>query len=458
VPRRRWTELRSQLTIDITPLRGSHDLRHLVLGNTITTLGSQATLVALPYQLYVETRSPALTGLLGIFELVPLVILSLYGGGLADRLDRRKLLFAIQFLLAALTLGLAFTASLDSPPLAALYVLGAILAGANGMQNVTRGSIVPNVVPPEQLRAALALTYGLTQAMMVVGPAVGGFLIAAGGVRTAYLVDAASALGMIATVIGLSPQIPRGEVNESEQGIWRSIAEGLRFVRSQRALVGSFAIDLSAMAFGMPRTLFPVLSLTVYHAGATGTGLLNAAVSAGAVVAALTTGWLPHVRRLGLIVIGAVIAWGVAIAFAGLVPSLGLAMVMLAVAGAADSVSAVCRSAINQTVTPDHMRGRMSSVFSLVVQSGPRLGDVRSGAVASIGSTQFAVASGGIACVVGALVIAAAFPSLAKYDAVVEEAKFAAESERETAASEGAVVAAGSGGALAAEAASASQA
>jgi MFS family permease len=425
VPRRRWTELRRQLTIDTSPLRGSHDLRHLVLGNTITTLGSQATLVALPYQLYVQTRSPALTGLLGVFELAPLIVLSLYGGGLADRVDRRKLLFAVQFLIALLTFGLAATASLDSPPLAALYVLGALLAGANGMQNVTRGAIIPNVVPPEQLRAALALVYGLTQAMMVVGPAVGGFLIAAGGVRTAYLVDAASALLMIGTVVGLTAQLPRGESAE-EQGIWASVAEGLRFVRSQKALVGSFAIDLSAMAFGMPRTLFPVLALTVYHAGATGTGLLNAAVSAGAVVAALTTGWLPHVRRLGLIVIAAVIAWGAAITFAGLVPSLGLAMVMLAIAGAADSVSAVCRSAINQTVTPDHMRGRMSSVFSLVVQSGPRLGDVRSGAVASLGSTQFAVASGGIACVAAAVAIAFAFPSLASYDANVAEAEFAA--------------------------------
>lgn len=427
VPRRaRWRELRAHLTIDLSPLRGSRDLRHLVAGSTITSIGSQATLVALPYQLYVQTRSPALTGLLGLFELIPLIALSLYGGALADRVDRRRLLLIVQVALVLLSGGLALGAYLGEPPLALLYLLGALLAGANGVQNTVRASIVPNVVPTSQLRAALALTFGLTQATMVVGPAVGGLLIAAGGLGTAYLVDALTCLGMVATVIGLSPQPPRGaEAEGAELGIWQSITEGLRFVRSRKALVGSFAIDLSAMAFGMPRTLFPVLSLTVYHAGATGTGLLNAAVSAGAVVAALTTGWLPKVRRLGRIVIVAVIAWGVAIAAAGLVPSLGFAMLMLALAGAADSVSAVCRSTINQTVTPDRMRGRMSSVFSLVVQSGPRVGDVEGGAVASLTSARFSVVSGGLACVAAAVAIAIAFPALAAYDAEAAEAEMA---------------------------------
>ena len=164
----------------------------------------------------------------------------------------------------------------------------------------------------------------------------------------------------------------------------RSIGEGLRFVRRNRALTGSFAIDLMAMTFGMPRALFPVLAVSVYHAGAAGTGLLYAAVSVGATVAALTTGWLAHARRLGRIVIWAVAVWGAAIALAGLMPALWPAAVLLAVAGAADSVSAVCRSTINQTVTPDHMRGRMSSTFSLVVTSGPRLGDVEAGGVAAL--------------------------------------------------------------------------
>jgi MFS family permease len=200
-------------------------------------------------------------------------------------------------------------------------------------------------------------------------------------------------------------------------GIFRSIGEGLRFVGGNQALLGSFAIDIMAMTFGMPRALFPVLAVSVYHAGAAGTCLLFAAVSAGATVAALTTGWLSHARRLGRITIYAVLAWGAAIALAGVVPSLWPAAALLAIAGAADSVSAVCRSTINQTVTPDHMRGRMSSVFSLVVTSGPRLGDVESGAVASVAGTRFSVTSGGLACIAGVGLIMLLFPALLRYDA-----------------------------------------
>jgi MFS family permease len=221
---------------------------------------------------------------------------------------------------------------------------------------------------------------------------------------------------MIGAVFALSPQLPQ-VVEGPILGIFSSIAEGLRFVRGNQALMGSFAIDIMAMTFGMPRALFPVLAVSVYGAGAAGTGLLFAAVAAGATVAALTTGWLAHARKLGRIVIYSVLAWGTAIALAGVVPSLWPAAALLFVAGAADSVSAVCRSAINQTVTPDHMRGRMSSVFSLVVTSGPRLGDVESGSVASIASPRFSVTSGGIACVLGVGLIVLAFPALARYDA-----------------------------------------
>src|SRR5205085_2129539 len=179
--------------------------------------------------------------------------------------------------------------------------------------------------------------------------------------------------------------------------------------------------DLAAMTFGMPRALFPVLSLTVYHAGAGGTGVLFAAVSAGATVAALTTGWIEHVRYLGRIVLGAVAVWGIAIAVAGFTSSLAIAALLLAIAGAADSVSAVCRSTISQSLTPDHMRGRMSSVFSLVVASGPRLGDIEAGAVASAVSPRFSVVSGGIACLVGVAAIVIAFPALAAYGSDEEE-------------------------------------
>jgi MFS family permease len=233
---------------------------------------------------------------------------------------------------------------------------------------------------------------------------------------------------MVLAAALMRPQPPLTDEDAPTATVLRSIAEGLRFVRRNRALTGSFAIDLMAMTFGMPRALFAVLAVSVYGAGAAGTGLLYAAVSVGATVAALTTGWLAGARRLGVIVVWAVCVWGAAIALAGLMPSLWPAAALLAVAGAADSVSAVCRSTINQTITPDHMRGRMSSTFSLVVTSGPRLGDVEAGGVAALAGPRFSVVSGGIACVAGALLIALAFPALVRYDkdAAVAEAAVSA--------------------------------
>jgi MFS family permease len=406
--------LLQSLTPDLSPLRESRDYRLLTSGTVITGLGTQAALVALPYQVYVETHEPVLVGLLGLVELGPLVAASLFGGAWADRVDRRRLLLLIQIVLVALAAGLAAAAFLGHPPIWLIYVLAGLLAGASAFERVIRSSIVPNVVRPELLRAAISNTYGLNQVTMVVGPAVGGLLIAWLGVGSAYTVDAVSCFGMVFAAALMAPQLPHG--TGEHEPVLRSIAAGLRFVSHERALLGSFAIDLLAMTFGMPRALFAVLSLSVFHAGAAGTGLLYASVAAGATVAALTTGWLGHARYLGRIVIGAVVVWGGAIALAGLTTSFALAVVLFAVAGAADSVSAVCRGTISQTLTPDHMRGRMSSVFMLVVASGPRLGDVESGAVASLTSPRFSVVSGGVACVAGVALVVVLFPQLAGYD------------------------------------------
>jgi MFS family permease len=405
-----------RVTADLTPLRASRELRLLVLGNFVSGMGTQAALVALPYQVYVETHSALKTGLLGAAELGPLVVMALVGGALADRADRRRLLLLDQIALVAVSAALCALAIAGSPPLGALYVLAGLLAGFGAIQNVTRSAIVPNLVEPARLPAALAVNFGLYQLTMVVGPGLGGLLIAAGGVKSAYGVDAASCFAMVFALFAMGPQLPHGHGDGVERPtIRRSIGEGLSFVRRRQALLGSFAIDLMAMTFGMPRALFPVLAVSVYHAGASGTGLLFAAVSAGATVAALTTRWLEHVRMLGRVVIGAVVAWGAAIALAGVTHALWIAAAMLAVAGAADSISAVCRQVINQSVTPDAMRGRMSSVFSLVVTSGPRLGDIESGTVASLTSARFSMFSGGVACVVGTALVVAAFPALVSW-------------------------------------------
>jgi MFS family permease len=402
-----------RIAVDVSSLRESRDLRLLVAGNLVTGLGTQAALVALPFQLYTQTRSAFLTGLLGAVELVPLVTLALVGGAIADRHDRRRVLLYDQIALVACAAALATGAFLGETPVPLLYVFGGLLAGFGAVQNVTRSAIVPNLVRPEKLRSALALNFGLYQLTLVIGPGVGGVLIGATGVEWAYALDAVSCLAMVAALVNMAPQPPQNTEVTTLRG---SIADGLRFVNRNQALKGSFAIDLLAMTFGMPRALFPVLAVSVYGAGAAGTGALFAAVSAGATVAALTTGWLEHARRLGRIVIVAVVVWGAAIAATGLFTALLPALVCLAIAGAADSISAVCRSTINQTVTPDAMRGRMSSVFSLVVTSGPRLGDVESGAVAGLSSARFSVLSGGLACVAGVSLVMLAFPALLRYD------------------------------------------
>jgi MFS family permease len=411
-----------RLAADITPLRASRDLRLLISGTVVSGLGTQATLVALPYQLYIQTRSPFLTGLLGAVEIAPLVSMSLLGGALADRRDRRGLLIADQAALVATAGLLALGAFLGSPPIVVLYVLGGLLAGFASVQNVVRSAILPNLVAPELVNPAIALNFGLTQLTYVVGPGLGGVLIALGGVGAAYSAQGVTCLAMVAAAAAMAPQPPLAlrPAGERHEPVLRSIAEGLRFVRRNNALLGSFAIDLLAMTFGMPRALFAVLAVSVYGAGAEGTGLLYASVAAGATVAALTTGWLAHARRLGRITIWAVAVWGAAIGLAGLAGSLWVAAGLLAIAGAADSVSAVCRSAINQSVTPDRLRGRMSSVFMLVVASGPRLGDVEAGAVAALAGVRVSIVSGGVACLAGVALVVVAFPALARYDATGE--------------------------------------
>jgi MFS family permease len=405
----------SRIAVDIQPLRESRDFRLLTAGSLITGLGTQATLVALPYQVFVITGSAFMTGLIGAAELVPLVVASLFGGALADRFDRRDLLLLCQLALVAIAAALAVAAATGPPPVWILFALAAAMAGASAVERVVRSSIVPNTVTKENLPAAISLTYGLYQLTQVAGPAVGGVLISVFGLTTPYAVDAVSCLGMAGAAALMASQPPT--VVEAHEPVLRSIRSGLSFLRTLPAVTAGFVMDLCAMTFGMPRALFPVLALTVYHAGAAGTGLLYAAVAAGSTIAALTTGWMSHARWLGRIVLVAVAFWGIFIALAGLVDDIWPAAALFALAGAADSVSAVCRSTMMQVLTPDRMRGRISSVFSLVVAGGPRLGDVESGTVAAITTPAFSVVSGGLVCLASVGVVAIAFPQLAAYDA-----------------------------------------
>lgn len=409
--------LLANLTPDIRPLRESRDFRLLMLGELLTGLGSQAALVALPFQVYTLTGSAFLTGLLGAVELGPVIVASLVAGAYADRYDRRTLLQLCQIALVLLAAGLTVAALHGDPPIWLLFVLAAGTAGASSVERVARGAIVPNTVPPRLLRGALSMNFGLAQLTQVIGPAVGGVLIALFGVGTAYGLDAVTCLGMWAAAAAMSAQPPIGVEKADREPVLRSIRSGLGFVRRSQALMGSFVIDIAAMGFGMPRALFPVLAVSVYGSGAEGVGLLLAAVSAGATIAAVTTGWLEGARFLGRITLGAVAVWGVAIAAAGFMTTLWPAALLFAVAGAADSVSAVCRSTIMQSLTPDHMRGRMSAIFTLVVTGGPRVGDVESGSVAALTTPRFSVISGGMACVASVVILTVALPGLVAYDA-----------------------------------------
>jgi len=401
------------VAVDTTALRESRDYRVLVIGGLISGIGTQVTLVALPFQIYVLTSSSFLVGLLGLVELVPLVVVALLGGTLADRMNRRRLLLVSQVVQAGTSLCLVIGAAAGSPPVGVLYLIAAVASGASAVDRPTRAAMVPALVGPERLRSAISFNYGLVQVAMVVGPAMGGIIIAAGGLTWAYAVDVATFLAMIAAAWAIaSPPRPAVEPGAS---FLSAVRDGIRFAGRSGELMGSFAIDILAMTFGMPRALFPALALTVYDAGPEGVGILYAAVSAGAVVAAFSTGWMIHARRLGRIVVFAVLVWGVGIACLGLTSELWVGALCLLVAGAADSVSAVCRSTILQTVTPDEMRGRMSAIFTLVVAGGPRLGDVESGTVAAVGGTQLSVVSGGVICVLGIVPVLAAFPEFWRY-------------------------------------------
>jgi len=404
------------LAIDLSPLKRSRDFRVLWFGQLISLMGRQITVVALPYQVFLLTHSPLAVGLIGLVQLVPLVAVSVAAGPVADRIDRRMLILLTEIGLAAST-GLLLLGALNGhPALWYLYLATAIGAGVGALNVAARSASVPNLVGPDLLPSAMALNQVLYTGSMVVGPAVAGILLARFGLVWPYAVDVLTSATAVGSTLLLRPLPPQRVEGESAPSGWRAVAEGFAYLRHRPVLVSTFLIDLDAMIFGMPRALFPVLALTVFHVGPRGLGLLYAAPAAGALFGALTTGWVGRIRRQGLAVVWAVILWGTAITLFGLSGRLfPLALAFLAFAGAADVVSAVFRGTILQLAVPDSLRGRLSAVHIMVVTGGPRLGDVEAGWVATLVSPWFSVVSGGVACVVGAVVLAWAIPQLRRY-------------------------------------------
>jgi len=396
--------------IDLAPLRRSRDLRLLVLGELVSVLGTQLTTVAVPYQVYQLTRSSLDVGLVSLAQLFPLIGGALLGGSLVDAMDRRRLLIVAQVLLACCSAGLAVNTDLGTS-LWPLFVLPALAAGFGGLDDAGRGAIVPNLIQRSELPTANAIFQSLFQFGLVVGPAVAGLLLAGAGVRFVYWMDVASFGAALLATFLISPQrpVPGRPVPGRRPGL-RSVVEGLRFVRGHQAIQGAYLIDVNAMVFGMPRALFPALATTLFGGGASTLGFLYAAPGAGALVGALTTGWVSRIRRQGLAVIVAVLTWGVAITCFGLVSWLPGALALLAVAGWADVISAVFRNTIIQLSVPDALRGRLSGLQIAVVAGGPRIGDLEAGAVGAAFGDTVSVVSGGLACIAGALVLARLLP------------------------------------------------
>jgi predicted MFS family arabinose efflux permease len=406
---------RRRLLVDVTPLRASRDYRLLFTGQLISFMGRQVTVVAIPVQVYDLTHSSFAVGMTGLVALGPLVVLSLLGGAIADAMDRRRLLLVANVLLAATSAGLALNASRgDHAALWPIYVLTALAAGFSGVELPTRSAATPALVGLELLPAAAALGQILVQVGQVVGPALAGPLIDGVGMASAYWFDTATFGAAVVATLLIRPLPPEGGGTRASVS---SIKEGLAYLRGRRVLQSTFVVDINAMVFGMPRALFPALAEKVFGGGAGTVGLLYAAPGAGAFDASMASGWVVGVIRQGRALLLAVAAWGVAIALFGLTSSLVLALALLAVAGAADVVSAVFRNTILQVTVPDNLRGRLSSVHIAVVTGGPRLGDAEAGAVAAISTPRISVVSGGLACVLGVLAVHRWAPQFDAYDA-----------------------------------------
>lgn len=406
------------LAVDWTPLRESRDYRLLFSGQLVSMIGRQLTVVAVPYQVYLLTRSSLAVGMIGLVQVVPVLAVGLYAGALADRVDRRRLL-AVSLALQAGTSALLVAGTLrGGVSISYIYGVTAVAAAIQMFEQPTRVAMIPRLVTPSRVPAALSLNQVLFQTGLVVGPAIAGLLIAHVGLYWAYAGDALTYLLAALSVFLMGPQPPAGGARPS--GL-RAPLEAIAYIRNRPVILSIFAIDLVAMIFGMPRAVFPALATDVFRTGPQGLGLLYAAPGVGALLGALVTGWAPRVVRRGQIVIWSVLAWGAGITAFGLttlvprlfVPGLGL----LAAAGAADVFSAIFRGTILQLATPDSWRGRMSALNIMVVTSGPRLGDAETGIVAALSTASISVISGGAACLAGAMALVLAFPALRDYRA-----------------------------------------
>jgi MFS family permease len=393
----------SRLFVDLRPLRRNRDFSLLFYGQLVSMLGSNLTIVAVPYQVYLETHSSLWVGLASLIQLPFLIVGALWGGVMGDRFNRRTLLWTNSLILGLLSAGLALNAQWHHSHLVVLIGLAAVAAGFSGFGGPIRTAAIPKLVPPDQLVAAYSLNQVLYNIASVAGPGLAGLLLAGIGLSACYWFDAVTFGLLVIFTAFMSAMMPNGD--HAGVKMLRAMGDGWRYVRSHATAQAVYLVDLNAMVFGLPRALFPAVALTLYHGGPRTLGLLYAAPGAGALLMAVLTGWLERVRRQGRLVVLVVMAWGAAITVFGLVHVVWVGLFCLAIAGATDVISTILRNTILQNAITDEYRSRISSIQMAVVTGGPRLGDFESGLVAGLTTTEFSIVSGGIACVAGALVL-----------------------------------------------------
>jgi MFS family permease len=398
--------------IDVGPLRRHRDFRLLFVGMGVSNFGSMITYVALPYQVFQLTGSSLAVGLMSLAELGPLLVTSFVGGALADAFDRRRLVQLAELLLAACAGVLALNSWLWDPRVWILFVVGAAMAGLDGIQRPPLDALIPRLVDRDELIAASALDSFRANLGWVAGPAVAGVLIAVLGLPLTYLIDVAT-FGVSLVALGLMRAVPPPP--GAERPSLRGIVESFRYAIGRPELVGTYGVDMIAMFFGIPIALFPAFAEEFGGAGAL--GLLYAAPSVGALLATATSGWTGRIHRHGLAVCWAAAGWGVAITALGFAPNLALALLALTLAGAADMVSGIFRTTIWNTTIPDHLRGRLAGIEQVSYSAGPLLGNLESGVVAAFAGVRASIVSGGVLCVAGVAVAALALPAFRRYDA-----------------------------------------
>ena len=416
--------------MDISPLRKYPDFRRLWTSGLISYFGSMITYVALPFQIKELTNSYIAVGLIGAVELVPLIIFGLYGGVLADKVDRRKMILYTEIALALMTFSLFINSQLDNPSLIWIYVVAGTFAALDGLQRPSADAILPRLVGHDDLPTASALMSLRWQTGVIAGPALAGILLATAGTGTAYLVDVATFVISILFVLRVK------SVKPFEKNLAPTISamrEGIKYAASRKDLMGTYLVDLAAMFFAMPTALFPFWADQLDANWAL--GLFYAAGTIGSVIVTLTSGWIKNYHHHGRAVFLAAIGWGAAITLAGTTDSLFLIIFFLALAGASDMVSALFRGAIWNQSIPDELRGRLAGIELLSYSVGPLGGQMRAGTFAAVTNLKTSVISGGLLCIGFVSIAAAALPKFRNYDArtnefAVEQRKLRAENAK----------------------------